>query len=240
MTLKQRIAIFDIDGTIFRKNLAFELINELSWMKIFKKEVRETLIRSYSDWLDHKGTYESYRRALVDLYAENLKGCRKEDIERASSEVIPFHKDRTYIFANKLIEKFKKENYHIIAVSGSPHEIVEEYNKYLQFNAVFGSIYETDEHNIYTGRAAFEPTHHKGHVVKQYVQEHGLTLIGSYGIGDTESDAKFLEIVDNPIAFNPNLNLKRVAEKKGWRIVVEKKDVIYEIQPLKEHTYKDF
>jgi phosphoserine phosphatase len=65
--------------------------------------------------------------------------------------------------------------------------------------------------------------------VKQYVFEHGLTLDDSYGIGDTESDGSFLQLVMHPIAFNPNQNLKQVAEKSGWRIVVEKKDVIYEI-----------
>ena len=37
---KNKIAIFDIDGTIFRKNLAFELINELAWLKVFKKNVQ--------------------------------------------------------------------------------------------------------------------------------------------------------------------------------------------------------
>ncbi|MDQ1283895.1 MAG: hypothetical protein QG620_243 [Patescibacteria group bacterium] len=226
---KKKIAIFDIDGTIFRKNLAFELIDELAWMGVFDKSVRKTLTQLYSNWLDHKGTYEEYRKALVYLYAENLKGCRREQIMEASRTVVPFYKDRTYIFANQLIAKLKKENYHIIAVSGSPSEIVEEYNKYFKFNAVFGSVYEVDSEGVYTGKAVFEPTIHKGHVVKQYALEHNLTLEDSYGIGDTESDAKFLEIVDNPIAFNPNFNLKNIAEEKGWRIVVEKKDVIYEI-----------
>lgn len=226
---KQKIAVFDIDGTIFRKNLAFELVEELVWMGIFDREVRKTLVDFYTRWLDHQGTYEDYRKALVRLYAENLKGCAKEDIQRASREVVPYYKFRTYIFANDLIAKLKKENYNIIAVSGSPIEIVEEYNKYLNFDAVFGSIYETDENGIYTGNALFEPTIHKGHVVRQYVAENNLIFDDSYGIGDTESDAKFLEIVANPIAFNPNSNLRSIAQQKGWRIVVEKKDVIYEL-----------
>lgn len=228
--MSQKIAVFDIDGTIFRKNLAFELIAELSWLHVFKKEVRDNLVKLYTRWLDHKGTYEEYRKALVTLYAENLKGCGKEQIIKASSEVMPFYKDRTYIFTSHLIEKLKKENYNLIAISGSPSEIVEEYNKYLEFDAVFGSVYETDKNGIYTGKAIFEPTIHKGHVVRQYVTENNLSLKESYGVGDTESDAKFLEIVENPIAFNPNLNLKKIAEENGWRIVVEKKDVIYEIK----------
>jgi HAD superfamily hydrolase (TIGR01490 family) len=226
---KNKLAVFDIDGTIFRKNLAFELINELAWMKIFSREVRNELVELYTQWLDHKGVYEDYRKALVRLYVENVKGCKRSDVVKASQIVMPFFKDRTYVFANNLIRELKKKKYHIIAVSGSPIEIVEEYNKYLKFDAVFGSVYETDEQEVYTGRASFEPTLHKGHVVKQYALENKLTLEDSYGIGDTESDAKFLEIVAHPIAFNPNLNLKSIAEEKGWRIVVEKKDVIYEV-----------
>ena len=225
---KQKLAIFDIDGTIFRKNLAFELIDELTWLKVFKKEVRKELIRLYTRWLDHEGTYEDYRKALVKLYEENLKGCREKDILEASFKVVPFYKDRTYVFAANLIEKLKRENYAIIAISGSPVEIVREYNKHLQFDEVFGSVYEI-EGGVYTGRAVFEPTIHKGHVAKQYALENNLTLEDSYGIGDTESDAKFLEIVTHPIAFNPNANLKKIAEEKGWRIVVEKKDVVYEV-----------
>jgi HAD superfamily hydrolase (TIGR01490 family) len=226
---QRRLAVFDIDGTIFRKNLAFELINELAWMKIFRREVRDELVRHYTRWLDHKGTYEEYRQALVALYRENLKGCHKQDVLKACRVVMPFFKDRTYIFADKLIAELRKKKYHLIAVSGSPSEIVEEYNRYLKFDAVYGSIYGLSDTDIYTGEEAFVPTVHKGHVVKQYAAEHGLTLEGSYGIGDTESDAKFLEIVDNPIAFNPNLNLENIARKNGWRIVVERKDVIYEI-----------
>lgn len=226
---KTKLAVFDIDGTIFRKNLAFELINELAWLKIFKREIRDKLVDLYSQWLEHKGTYEEYRKALVSLYVENIKGCHENDIKKASRIVVPFFKDRTYIFANKLIGTLKKKNYCIVAISGSPSEIVEEYNRYLQLDAVFGSVYEKNEKGFYTGNAVFEPTINKGNVMKQYAVENGLTFEDSYGVGDTESDATFLDIVKYPIAFNPNLNLKKIAEKKGWEIVVEKKDVIYKI-----------
>ncbi|MFZ2881762.1 MAG: HAD-IB family phosphatase, partial [Candidatus Moraniibacteriota bacterium] len=149
--MKNKIAVFDIDGTIFRKNLAFELINELVWLKVFKKEVRNKLVHAYTRWLDHNGTYEEYRKELVALYAENIKGCSRDKIIEASKIVVPFFKDRTYIFANKLIAELRKKGYHIIAVSGSPIEIVEEYNKYLKFDAAFGSVYEVDDNGIYTG-----------------------------------------------------------------------------------------
>lgn len=228
---KRKIAIFDIDGTIFRKNLHFELINELAWLKVFPNEVRHKLTELYSGWIEHEGTYEDYRKALVDLYAKHIKGCSYEDVVKAAKIVIPFHEKRTYVYSEDLIKKLRKENYHLLVISGSPIEIVEEYNKdYLKFDAVYGSVYGLDENGIYTGEATFEPSRMKGEVVKKYIEEHGLTLEGSYGIGDTESDESFLKLVDNPIAFNPNQNLKELAEKGGWKIIVEKKDVIYEIK----------
>lgn len=230
---KNKLAVFDIDGTIFRKNLAFELIDELAWMKIFNKSVRNELVKLYTSWLDHKGVYEDYRKALVSLYCKNIIGCRREDILKASQIVVPFFKDRTYIFTLDLIKKLREENYAIIAISGSPLEIVEEYNKHMKFDAVFGSMYELDASGIYTGKAVFEPTKDKGQVVRQYLAENNLSLAGSYGVGDTESDAAFLRIVENPIAFNPNDNLKKIAEQESWRIVVEKKDVVYEINHVK-------
>lgn len=227
---KNKLAIFDIDGTIFRKNLHFELINELAWLRIFPKSAKKDLIKLYSSWLEHKGTYETYRSALVNLYAENIVGKTQEDIKKASKIVIPFHQNRTYIFAEGLIEKLKSEGYHIIAISGSPIEVVEEFNEmHLGFDKVFGTVYELDENDKYTGEEEFTPVKDKGQIVKQYAYENELTLNESYGIGDTESDASFLELVDNPIAFNPNYNLKQVAEKKGWKIKVEKKDVVYDI-----------
>lgn len=238
-TKKNKIAIFDIDGTIFRKNLHFELINELSWMKIFPAEARNMLIKVYTGWLQHEGTYEDYRKALVALYAEHIKGCAQKDVVKACQVLIPFHAKRTYIFAEKLMKQLRKEEYHLIAVSGSPIEVVEEYNQqYLKFDNVFGSVYALDDGGKYTGEAAFEPSRNKGHLVEQYVYEHKLTFEDSYGIGDTESDISFLKLVENPIAFNPNQNLKATAEKENWKIVVEKKDVVYEVTPECFHDPK--
>ncbi len=225
---KNKLAIFDIDGTIFRKNLHFELIDELVYLRIFDKGVRSELVKLYGHWLDHEGTYEEYRDKLVKLYEENLKGCNQKDIVAASKSVVHFNAKRTYIFAIRQIEKLQRDHL-MLVISGSPIEIVKEYARVFKFDAYYGSVYEVDKNGTYTGRPVFEPTRNKGAVVKQFMAENNITLNGSIGIGDTESDASFLNLVEKPIAFNPNLNLKKISEKKGWKIVVEKKDVIYEL-----------
>jgi HAD superfamily hydrolase (TIGR01490 family) len=231
--MKKKLAIFDIDGTVFRKNLHFELVDELSWLGVFSKKARQVLVQTYARWLEHRGTYEDYRKKIIRIYQRELKGCSQKEIVEASKKVAEFNKDRTYIFAKDLINKLRKNNYQIIAISGSPIEVIKEYNKYLKLDEVFGSVYETDGRGMYTGRTIFEPVKHKGHLVGQYIAEKNLTLKDSYGIGDTESDESFLKMVDHPIAFNPNLNLEKTARRKKWKIVVEKKDVIYDISNFK-------
>jgi len=69
----------------------------------------------------------------------------------------------------------------------------------------------------------------KAKVLERAVQKEGLTLEGSIGVGDTEGDITMLSKVEQPICFNPNQLLYNEAKKQGWKIVVERKDVIYEI-----------
>ena len=225
----QPLAIFDIDGTIFRKNLHFELINQLVLMGVFPETVRKQLTTLYSKWLEHEGTYGQYRDALVKLYAENIPGVTVDTVKIASKRMIEFHKKRTYIFAERLIKYLRERNYYIISVSGSPEEAVQEYNKvHLHFDEVFGTIYE-EVGGKYTGKEKETPVTDKKAFVEKYMKENDFNKKDSYGIGDTESDAGFLELVDNPIAFNPDSNLKNIAEVKNWKIKVERKDVVYDI-----------
>jgi phosphoserine phosphatase len=68
-------------------------------------------------------------------------------------------------------------------------------------------------------------------VAKQVVAEQKLNVDwrNSIAVGDTETDIPLLGMVGKPIAFNPNFSLARVAKRRGWTIVVERKDVIYQL-----------
>jgi len=67
-------------------------------------------------------------------------------------------------------------------------------------------------------------------VLKEFLSEVSVSLDGSVGVGDTLSDVGFLELVQTAIVFNPNHSLFVVADRRGWPIVVERKDVIYNLQ----------
>jgi hypothetical protein len=45
-----------------------------------------------------------------------------------------------------------------------------------------------------------------------------------------KGDIELLEMVQNPIAFNPNTDLFEYAKSKNWKIVIERKNVIFELE----------
>ncbi len=226
----KKLAIFDVDGTIFRSSLLIQIVDELVAEGIFKPSIRNSYAREHESWLNRKGNYELYIRGVIDAFEKNIIGVKYDDLRRASHKVVVAHKNRTYRFTKELVSELKKKNYFVLAISHSPKLVVENFCKTLGFSKVYGMMGELDKDAKFTGKMLFEDLiFDKAKILKRALDKGGLTLVGSIGVGDTESDIPFLKMVDRPICFNPNIKLYKYAKKSGWEIVVERKDVIYKI-----------
>lgn len=64
----RKVAIFDIDGTIFRSSLLIELVEVLIELGLFHTKVRAEYEREKVRWLDRKGDYEVYIMAVVGVF----------------------------------------------------------------------------------------------------------------------------------------------------------------------------
>ena len=226
----KKVAIFDIDGTIFRSSLLIELVNVLIDDKIFPEKARLEYEKEYLTWLDRRGSYQDYIQAMVDVFMKYIKGVRQEDLMSAAKEVMVHHKDRVYRYTRDLTSKLKKDGYYLLAISHSPKMIAEEFAKSLHFDKVYGTLYEIDAAGKFTGKILEEELiFNKVKILERAVLKENLTLEDSVGVGDTEGDITLLSKVVNPICFNPNSLLYKHAQEKGWKVVVERKDVIYEL-----------
>lgn len=223
------IAIFDIDGTIFRSSLTIELLKRLVADKIFAPAIMDKVRRSEEKWLNRKGHYDDYIREVWQGYQKAIVGKKKSQIIQASKLVIQEQKYRTYRYTKKLLFQVR-ERYHTIGISGSPLEVVQEYNKFLRLDKLYGWEFGLDEKGRYTNVVLHAPTQYKKELIVRYVQNHGLSLKGSIGVGDTETDVGFLELVERPICFNPNSVLARIAKRKKWTVVLERKDLVLELK----------
>lgn len=226
-----RLAVFDIDGTIFRSSLIIELSNALVEAGIFPKTAKKEIEKEYLAWLNRKGTYEAYINQVVKIYVKHIAGKSFAKVNVVAKKVIAFQKDRVYRFTRDLIKNLKQQKYFLVAISGSPSYIVGAYAKAIGFNLFFGTELEIKS-GKFTGKIlSLDSALNKQKIIKSLAKRHsGINLKKSLAVGDTESDIAMLSLVGQPIAFNPNFQLAVYAKKWGWRIITERKDVIYEIK----------
>lgn len=231
MAQKQKVAIFDIDGTIFRSSLLIEMVEEMVRQDIFPYTARKKWESAQKAWQDRKGSYESYIDKVVESFLLHIKGVAYADFMHVADSVVAREKHRVYRYTRDLIKELQKKNYFLLAISQSPKGVLDKFCKHLGFDKVYGRFYETGPMDAFTGKVVDEHLiGNKANIVWRAVEKENLTLKGSVGVGDTEGDISMLEIVDRPICFNPNALLYKWAMKSGAEIVVERKDVVYRIQ----------
>ena len=227
---KRKVAVFDVDGTIFRSSLFIELAEELISQGIFNESVRGRYAKEQRAWRDRKGDYEAYINALVGVFLEEIRGVHYKDFQEAAKRVVDRKADRVYRYTRDLVKDLRARGYFLLAISQSPKSVLDHFCRRFGFHKVYGRIYEIGPGDRFTG--AVEDLHligNKANIVKRAVEKENLTLKGSVGVGDTEGDIAFLELVEKPICFNPNLKLYKWAKRTGSKIVVERKDVIYDL-----------
>jgi HAD superfamily hydrolase (TIGR01490 family) len=226
----RKVAVFDIDGTVFRSSLLIELVEELIGAGIFPTKARRMYAVHFRRWLDRKGSYEAYINAVVRAFETHIKGVKRRDFLRVARRVVTGRKDRVYRYTRDLIKTLKRKGYYLLAVSHSPKYVVENFAKRLGFDKVYGHMFEIDTRGRFTGVIMHkELIRDKAKVVQRAIEKEHLTLKGSIGVGDTESDIPLLRSVAAPICFNPNRALYGAARRNGWKVVVERKDMIYEL-----------
>lgn len=228
--MERKVAVFDIDGTVFRSSLLVELVEELIKRDVLPASVKKSYVRQEEEWRNRQAGYEPYIKKVIQAFSKQVKGLPYGDVADIAGEIIEAKKDRVYRYTRDLIEELKNKGYFMLAISRSPKFIVDGFAYELGFHKSYGIFYETGASNRFTGEIEDEfLIMNKSAVLKRAIEREGLSLIGSVGVGDTESDISMLDLVETPIAFNPNRLLYRHAKQRGWKVVVERKDVIYEL-----------
>lgn len=226
--MKRKVAVFDIDGTIFRSSLLIEVTDALIQEGIFPKNAGKQYAVAYKNWLERKDSYEKYITAVVAVFDRHIKGVKHGAFLKVAKKVVTFHQNRVYRFTRDLVRDCKNKGFFLLAISHSPTELVQEFCKKLGFNRVYGRATGVDPSGKMTGDLLYpDLIMDKAKILQRAVEKNDLTLKGSIGVGDTATDVAFLSLVDRPICFNPNKKLYDYAIKHKWTIAVERKDVIY-------------
>lgn len=227
--MNKPVAFFDVDGTIFRSSLLIELVEQLITEGVFPADAREEYEDEFKAWQSREGTYEQYIQAVIETFLKNIRGVYYGDFADIGRRVVAMQSKKVYRYTRDLISKLKKEGYYVVAISQSPKTVLDEFCEQYGFDKVYGRIYEIGPQDKFTGEVGEEHLiQNKANIVKRiFDRNQDLTKEGSIAVGDTEGDIPLLEMVENPICFNPNQKLYAAAKRNGWEVVVERKDVIY-------------
>lgn len=231
----KKFAAFDIDGTIFRSGLYREIVYEL----LSKDQIPSEIVKEFSeletDWRKRKSSnaFKNYEQAMAEAVDKVLPKIKIKDFEEAAENVLERLGEYVYAYTRDLVVQLKADGYTLIAISGSQEELVRPFAIKYGFNIWVGQHYKRGT-DYFTGE--INKTHKdKDIILRQIVFNNGLDFSQSIAVGDSRGDIGMLNLVENPIAFNPEKELFEEAKKKGWKIVIERKNMIYELHPHEQY-----
>jgi len=197
---------------------------------LFPSEARDGYESYHQLWQDRSDSYDKYIMAVVDSFNQYIRGINYSDFLTTVEKMMERKKNRNYRYTRELVKKLKQEGYYLLAISHSPKSVLDKFCQELGFDKVYGRFYELGPGDKFTGKIVDEHLiANKANIIKRAVEKENLTLQGSIAVGDSEGDIPMLELVENPICFNPNDKLYRYAKINKWPVVVERKNVIYRI-----------
>lgn len=225
-----KFAVFDIDGTLIRWQLYHVIVSKLAHEGALGVTATQTLKDMRMQWKrrEHENSFKQYENALIELYENALQNIPESAFDRLVTEVIDEYKDQAYVYTRDLLKQLRSEGYKLLIISGSHHELVEQIGRYYGFDDWLGSLYHRKD-GTFSGQKRIVSLE-KAKALQELVDKHKLDYTDSVAIGDTKSDVSMLELVQKPIAFNPDRSLFTAAQKNGWTVVIERKNMIYKLE----------
>jgi HAD superfamily hydrolase (TIGR01490 family) len=211
-------AFFDLDKTIISRSSSLALSRPMYRAGMVS---RGALLR---------GAYAQLVYLLVGADEKKLerrkegmlaltRGWERSQVELLVQDVIidvidPF----VYQEALDLMELHRSERRRIYIVSSSPEEVVRPLARHFGVSGVIATRAKVLD-GRYTGELEFYCAGQgKADAIRALADRVGIDLEGSYAYSDSISDLPMLSAVGHPVAVNPDRELRREAEQRGWDV----------------------
>ncbi|SDC84363.1 HAD family hydrolase [Nocardioides lianchengensis] len=217
---KPTAAFFDLDKTIIAKS------STLAFSKPFQAGgliSRRAVLRSaYAQFVylvggaDHD-QMEKMRQFMSQLCAGwDVATVREIVADTLHNIVDPL----VYDEAVSLIEEHHAAGRDVVVVSASGIEVVEPIAEMLGADLVIATRMEIAD-GKYTGEIAYYAyAEEKARAVSELAERRGYDLAQSYAYSDSVTDVPMLAAVGHAFAVNPDRDLRRAAQDRGWPVLV--------------------
>ena len=212
-------AFFDLDKTVIARasmaayGPALHRAGYLSAQMAVRAAWGQLLFRFFGA---DESSMDRARRTALRLAA----GWDQDDLSRIAREhLAEVIEPVVYDEALDLLAHHRAEGRLLVLVSASPVEIVAPLAEHLGVDDFIATRPEVDDDGRYTGDVEFYaqgPA--KAEAIENLAQKLGVNLAGSWAYSDSMTDLPMLDSVGHPVVVNPDRNLRRAAEIRGWPI----------------------
>ncbi|MND89487.1 Phosphoserine phosphatase [compost metagenome] len=213
-----RLALFDLDNTLLGGDSDHAWGDYLCARGILDPvEYQNRNDAFYQDYLAGKLDLAAYLNFSLEILAATDMAQLDEwhrDFMRDCVEPIIQPK------ALALLKKHRDAGDKLVIITATNRFITGPIAKRLQVETLLATECEMVD-GRYTGRSTDVPCFREGKVtrLKRWLEENGLNLDGSYFYSDSMNDLPLLEQVANPVAVDPDPNLRAEAEKRDWPVI---------------------
>ncbi|WP_261841863.1 HAD family hydrolase [Aliamphritea ceti] len=133
---------------------------------------------------------------------------------------------RVYADARELLSACRAQGKRLVIISATAAFIVRAVAKELEVEDVLAiELQETIDSETskvtYSGEVAGIPSFREGKIIrlKAWLEEQGESMDGAYFYSDSMNDLPLLELVEHPVATNPDKSLSELATSRGWQLI---------------------
>lgn len=212
------LAIFDMDKTLLAGD------SDYAWGEFL---VERGLVNGESYKRANDRFYDAYRAGRLDIaryLAFVLRPLAENDPAdlRRWREYFMRDKVRPMITpaARKLVARHRDAGDTLLIITSTIEFVARPIAEEFGVDQLIASQGERID-GRYTGRVMGTPCYREGKVQRlcAWIKEHAQTLTDSWCYSDSHNDLPLLELVDHPVAVNPDAILRQHAESQGWQIL---------------------
>ena len=212
------LALFDLDNTLLSGDSDYE------WGQFL---VSKGLVDSASYEAANQRFYEQYKQGVLDIH-EFSAFSFKPLSERNMEELADLHREFMATVIQPLMSPAALALVDDHRAQGHTLMIITATNSFITrpIADAFGIPHLlATESKIVNGRYTREvegtPCFQHGKVTRlqQWLENRPETLAGSYFYSDSRNDLPLLEMVDNPVAVDPDATLHTTATARGWKVI---------------------
>ncbi len=211
------VALFDMDQTLVDVNTAALIVR---WRRRHGRNSAADVLR-VAYWL------AKYKLGLLDaprIAQRVMKQFRNDREETLRSDCADWYRaeGRQHILtqARRAVEWHRTNGATLAIITSATRYAAAPLAEELGIAHVLCTNLEVDSLGRFTGRIVEPLCYGPGKVTlaQRWAQSLGLELSGAYFYTDSVTDMPLLELVAHPVAVNPDLRLRRLAQAKGWSI----------------------